>query len=314
MTGKRLFVVVCVISLGLITAAPAMDQQSVENRIDRMEKDIQTLSRAVYRGEKPPEIPRSAEKSALVSDRTQADMELRISRIERELLELTGSIEQQNFKIRQMQDTLDHTVSDMEMRLSELEMQLSPDKHTAANAKPGANTAAGPDTLLLNSAGSVKTPSLSETAGSLGTLIQKPDGLMTRPEASGAQTPDGQYEKAFSALRSRDYATAEKGFQDFLDKYPDHKLAPNAKYWLGETYYVRNDYERAARIFAESYQQYPKGNKGPDSLLKLALSLAGMGSTKDACLALEQLERQYTSGPKPILVRAGQEKSRLSCP
>jgi TolA-binding protein len=91
-------------------------------------------------------------------------------------------------------------------------------------------------------------------------------------------------------------------------------LSANAKYWLGESWYVRNNFERAARIFAESYQQAPKGPKGPDNLLKLALSLNGMGKKEEACLTLGQLKKEYGASTSPILARAAQEGGRIGCP
>ncbi len=77
---------------------------------------------------------------------------------------------------------------------------------------------------------------------------------------------------------------------------------------------MRNDYEHAARIFAEAYQKYPKGAKGPDNLLKLALSLAGLGKKDDACLTLKQLKKQYSSGSVPVLALADKEARKLDCP
>ena len=80
-----------------------------------------------------------------------------------------------------------------------------------------------------------------------------------------------------------------------------------------ESFYVRRQYERAARIFAEGYQSYPKSSKAPDNLLKLGLSLGGMGNTHDACVALAQLKKEYASERTPVMRRADQEFSRLGC-
>ena len=63
-------------------------------------------------------------------------------------------------------------------------------------------------------------------------------------------------------------------------------LAGNAQYWLGETYYVRKDYENAATAFALGYQKYPKSAKAADDLLKLGMSLGNLGKKPDACTRL----------------------------
>jgi len=121
------------------------------------------------------------------------------------------------------------------------------------------------------------------------------------------------YDAGFEALRKKDYVTAATHFERIVKEFPGHSLAGNAQYWLGETYYVRNDYERAARIFAEAYQKYADGSKGPDNLLKLGMSLSGLGKTKEACVAFAQLSKQFPKAPSSILTRAEQEKSALSC-
>src|SRR4030095_639467 len=57
---------------------------------------------------------------------------------------------------------------------------------------------------------------------------------------------DEQYQYAFDLMRQTKYAEAEKALSTFVDDYPDHPLAGNASYWLGEAYYVRKDYNNAA--------------------------------------------------------------------
>ncbi len=94
---------------------------------------------------------------------------------------------------------------------------------------------------------------------------------------------------------------------------PEHRLASNATYWLGETYYVRNQYDDAARVFAQSYQKYPGGSKTPDSLLKLALSLSGLGKKQEACIALAQLKTEFPGGSSAVLQRADKEMTDLGC-
>lgn len=131
----------------------------------------------------------------------------------------------------------------------------------------------------------------------------------TLPEGNASQA----YDDAFTMLKNKNYDGAQAAFQAFLNAYPDHVLAPNAMYWLGETYYVRNQYKQAARVFAQAYQKYPKGPKGPDNLLKLGLSLSGMGDQKNACVTLQQIGREYPHGANPVLARAQQEIKTLGC-
>ena len=149
-----------------------------------------------------------------------------------------------------------------------------------------------------------------KTGGHLGTLSQSAAGVYTPPSSND---PAAVYETAFALVKDGSYAQAEIGLTDFLTRFPEHTLAPNARYWLGETYYVRKDYPQAIRVFADAYKQAPKGPKGPDNLLKLGLSLAGAGNTKDACIALTQLQTEYGGTANPVIDRAGKEMTTIGC-
>jgi len=126
-------------------------------------------------------------------------------------------------------------------------------------------------------------------------------------------TPQDQYDYAFDILRRADYARAERALRLFLEQNGTDVLAGNAQYWLGETFYVRGDFEQAAVEFLSGYQTYPESTKAPDNLLKLGLSMARLGQTDGACTALSRLATEYPSANDTIRRRAQTERSRLNC-
>lgn len=140
----------------------------------------------------------------------------------------------------------------------------------------------------------------------------------TAPARVARNTPPGdaetEYQTAYGYLLQQDYGAAQAAFSAFLKRYPDAALAGNAQYWLGETHYVRGAYKNAAVAFLKGYEKYGDGNKGPDSLLKLALSLGKLRQKAAACSSLDQLRSRYRNAPQPILQRAKDERRRLRCP
>ena len=92
-----------------------------------------------------------------------------------------------------------------------------------------------------------------------------------------------------------------------------NELAGNAVYWLGETYYVRKDYARAATYFLDGFQKYPQSRKGPDNLLKLGMTLGELNHKAEACQALNQVAKKYPKAPEKVMQRASAEIKRLSC-
>lgn len=284
--------------------APAQSSRDTDNRIQRLENEVQTLSRAIYRGEEPPP-------GAFSGGGDDAALGVRLDQLETQLRAMNGRLEEQSNDIAQLKNQIERMGGDMETRFNEMHgggAPPSPEQYTtmgsassqpAYDVPPPVPPAADNNTYQWSSA---KGPGMDSALG-------------TVSAATGAANDAGAqlYESAFTLLKNGQYDGAEKGFQDFLTQYPTHALASNAKYWLGESFYARGDYDRAARTFAEAYQQSPKGAKAPDNLLKLGMSLGGLGKKDDACVALGQIEKQFAATAGPVLPRAKQEMARFGC-
>lgn len=141
-----------------------------------------------------------------------------------------------------------------------------------------------------------------------------PKAIYKTPPAFPKGTMKDQYKFAFNLLRKARYQEAEIAFKDFLNSYADDPLAGNAQYWLSETYYVRKDFMQAAQSFFMVYKKFPTGVKAPDSLLKLGMSMAALGKTKEACTTFGKLRVAFSGNLKSNVQRAlNKQISRLNC-
>jgi len=301
------------------------DLQSLSDRVARLQRELQDLQRAFYRGEDVP-APSNLSQSGSLNETQAARLSLRTSQIETALQTLTNQVEEAGFAIDRINARLDNLVADVDRRLQALESG-----RPAVGAVPGA-------TAITGSSAAATTGSSSQP-GTLGTISQSdydsfqstratsPDPVTSGSGATsaslgtpagGGQLPDGtaeeQYQYAFGLLRQANYGEAELALKSFIDRYPENPLSGNALYWLGETYYVRGDYQTAAVTFAEAYKGYPDGTKAPDNLLKLGLSLASLDAANDACGTFAELERRYPNASPSIVRRAKLERQKLSCP
>ena len=243
---------------------------AVMHRLQKLENEIDTLNRAVYRGEKTSSRNWRSRNSAKNSAQLdQSNMEVRISQLESDMRQLTGRLENEF-----------HSMEQIRKELSDLQARLLNQAQTHASSQPSSDVdgKAGKKKERRSFFSSSKDPVEPKVEAS--TTNSEPPSENISP-LRGASLPAGDpatsYEAAFSKLKNGNYVAAQEGFSKFLSIYPNHSLSPNAKYWLGETYYVREKFTEAAKQFAEAYQKYPKGPKGPDNLLKLGMSLAGIG-------------------------------------
>ncbi len=347
LTGPVRIAAVAGLALAMLSPLPAAaqlsDTESLINRLIRLEREVQTLNLQVYRGEPAPAAEPGT--AAPVPEGFAAQFEVRLAQIERQLRELTGRVEQSQFQARQLTDRLDRALIDIEYRLTLLEGGEPPEPGvipyaTSDSGAVPAPEAGAPTQLSAADAAGAEATAASGTPGALTELeleaepvpaaAQEPiaqtaeaeGGAPETPQLAAAspatvQLPDGdaatQYDYAYGLLAQGDYDRAEQALVMFADANPDHPLTSNARYWLGETYYVRGRYDDAAIAFAQGYQSFPDGAKAVDSLLKLGMALAAAGNRDDACLTLNQLDVEFPNAPTGIKRRATQERSRLQC-
>lgn len=233
--------------------------------------------------------------------------------------ELNGRVEQIEFSVRRLEQAFQRLQSDTDARLAKIEAA-----QTSSAARPAPQPAPQPSaqTPTPQPTAPLQTPVPDGTLGALKMQGGKVTGGVNNPAAPPLPpvppdyglTSQEQYERAFNFLREADYPNAEDAFKTFIDKNPKDKLLENAKYWYGETLYVRGRFDEAAVAFADAYQQNPKGVKAPDALLKLGLALAALNKTPDACVTLAELKSKYPNAAPAVKSRADDERAKLKCP
>lgn len=232
-----------------------------------------------------------------------AAAEIRFQQLEKEIRRLTGQVEEQSYEIRSLRDALDKSRAESEARLKALERGDGSAPYTAQSNGQSGNIERDEPSTPPSDQGT----SQSQT---LGTINQSQDGSVSQSASDNAPR---DYDFAYSFIKARDFNRAEVEFEKFMKNYPKHALTSNAQYWYAETFYVRGEYEKAARIFAEGYQNYPKSSKAASNLLKLGMSLVGMNKPNDACIAFKQLKKDYSKSSVPVLKRADSEMEKINC-
>ena len=333
------------LALGLLLVAlpGSVEAQDLRSQVQRLQKELKTLQGYVYSNQ-----GQSGGTSATGGDLSRpmaARLELRISQLENQMRGLTGQIEQVSFQINQLSRKLDGLTNDVYARLQRLEQQavmpgvglaspadLQQQTGEAAGQVPEqpaiASLSAGRGQLASGESGgqvigSVPASSLEalRQQAAQGTVAPSTATAQAQAQPQTTQTASNQqfanaksqYDHAFGLLSQANYPAAEQALGAFLVAHPEDPLAGNAKYWLGETQYVRGQYREAAVTFAEGFQQYPNSAKAPDNLLKLAKSLAALGQNEDSCGTLSELMRRYPKAPANVLQQAQRERGRLGC-
>ena len=133
------------------------------------------------------------------------------------------------------------------------------------------------------------------------------------PVRTPLDDPQALYERALTDLRAGNYGGARVDFASLVERFPSHKMAGHAQYWLGETFYVQRQYKQAAQAFLVGYTTYAASKKAPDSLLKLGMTLTALGEKKTGCDAFAELNAKFPNAPSAVAKRAQIEKKRAGC-
>lgn len=243
-------------------------------------------------------VSAQAQSDPVYASSNAGQTEIRIQQLETQIRELTGKVEEQVYELNSLKQKIRFLEDGVSQVGSNAPQVLSPSSGQMNAGQMGASQ--------------IGQPSMGNPLG-IDFNAQQLRGMQTKTVIAGNTDATAQYEQAYANLKNAKYEEAQAGFDNFLSVHSDHILAANAKYWLGETYYVRGNYKKAARVFAEGFQTYPESAKAPDILLKLGLTLKALGKTDDACVALEQVPVKFPVGNDDVLRRASQERSALSC-
>jgi len=206
------------------------------------------------------------EAQAASQNNAQANIETlnRLNALQQEVASLRGLVEQLQNENAQLKQAAREQYIDLDSRLGRLE----------GGSTPAAGTAATPAGADGGAPTPTETPAAPVDAVSGTAAPAAPRGVVA-DVATGAPAPADpagerpMYDSAFQALRDGEYAEASRRFQAYLEAYPAGTLAPNAWYWLGESYYVTQNYDVALTAFESLLQAFPDSAKAPDALLKL---------------------------------------------
>ncbi len=339
------------LALALLSALalPAF-RPAVADEIDELRQELEQLKQQVLylQNQIPGAGAAGAATGATGGGSLAAQQEVRMQQLQTQMSDITGQIERVELKVNDLAAQVERMQKDVEYRLGVLEgggamppaaapgdgtMSDGAGPSLGANAPQPIGAPEATQTAPQSTAPQPSAPAPTGQPGVLGTLDssaqlpQAPAGAAEDAAAKAAQqtampqggvvlpgeTPREQYEYATNLIQRGAYDQAEIALKSFIQQHPKDELTGNAQYWLGETYYVRNDFKNAAVAFAEGYQKYPNSQKASDNLLKLAMALGQQGQKENACVALQQLEKRYPDASANIKDRAIKAKQRYGC-
>ena len=123
--------------------------------------------------------------------------------------------------------------------------------------------------------------------------IPPPAAAPTPRSSAPDASPEQMYAAAMASFQAEEHGQAVLEFTELTRKFPEHPLAANAQYWVGEAYYRQRDFRQALVEFRKVVDGVPKGSQIPDALLKIGLCHRALRDQARAREAWEQVAKEY---------------------
>jgi tol-pal system protein YbgF len=255
------------------TAMPDPLDDRSVKRLDKMEKVVRELRAIVFQGR---DTGKPVVVQAAETDAQIAALSEKLADLEQTLTRLNGQNETLSHDLDQARraNESEKTRADaLDQRLAALEKRLADQEAAAAAAVAAAPVAAAPTSTDPNTA----------------------------------------FKSARQMLLDGDYGSAEQAFAGYVEAFPDSAKAPEARYWLGETQFVREAYSDAAGSYLGAVRGWPQTSWAPDAVLKLSRSLVALKKPADACKTLDELTKRYPKAPTAVTAKATATRVQAKC-
>ena len=302
--------------------------RAAETRQDDVLVALQVAQSSAPPVDVPGEAASGSETAALV---------LRIDRLENQLRQATGTIEQLQNQQRRLEEQLKRFQEDVEFRLNgghgaapaaEAAPTVKPQKKSDAfdpSADPNAIGAPRPIGTAPASAPLAKAPAQVGAPLDLSHNGASPSAPPGSAPATGAtpaiiagvgptaDTPREEYNAALETFRAGQYEQAEQQMRGFVAKNSGNRLVPDAIFYIGESFFQRSRPREAAEQYLKLSTDYSKSARAPEALLRLGQSLAALGSNDQACATFGEVAKRYPNAATSVRKNAEREMQKDHC-
>ena len=239
------------IGTGCVGRGQLQEQQAVYQRLNAIEQQQAALSR----------------KSTTAQQKLNADTNIRLDNLERELKLLGEAVEDSLARPEEIQVTdkfeFETIIARLEERLQKLE----------------------------------KRP----PAASASIITTKPSSTVPLP-LPGAREK-ALYDDALATFKRGNIKTAKDKFKKFIASFPDSSYKINALFWIGECFYKAKDYAEAIIKYDEIIAGHPQHPKAASALLKQGFAFLQLGDATDGKLILEKVITNYPESDQAEIAR-----------
>jgi tol-pal system protein YbgF len=321
MPQRRLRTLAVGLSLIALAASAGVAQaqnSGADRRFDRMERDLRTLQSIVMQAQatgQPVVVkPEGPDPAVTALQARVDDLEQTLQRINGQVETVTHELDQAKRADAAAEAERRAQADLLNERLARIEAQLVNLGQAAVAADPSLAEVEPPPAPSGDASSDATARAQAENRGVLG----GPPAAPPPPPPAARPAPPATPTEAFNAARALfnrgEHAAAADAFQDFVSRYPTNARAPEAYYWLGESFYAQKGFQNATAAYAAALRNRPTTSWAPAAMVRLSQALLQGGQNTQACAALSEFDQRYASRASAALkTNADAVRRRARC-
>jgi tol-pal system protein YbgF len=242
----------------------------IQKEKESIKKEIEAMRRELTAFKKETETNHSSLQAE--NQKTKADLLLRLETLHSEMRTLSTGVEEYKEFLKTPSKEITRIKDDVEVRLRILEER---GKTFEERNRSYDERLKGMEDRL-KSLDAKMTSKLTDMEKS--TPAKEPP---VEPKVSST-TAGNLYKDAYETFQKGDLDGGRRKFEAFLKQYPNMELSDNAQFWIGETYFLKKDFEKAILEYEKVIVKYPEGDKVSSALLKQGLAFLELGDKTHA--------------------------------
>jgi TolA-binding protein len=282
-------------AIALLPSSSAFAQRqppSPEQRIERLEKQVEQVQRQVFPKGKPASTAGFADDPAATQTSVMA-LGQRLDALERQMTDMLRQGEENANRLRSLEGELARLRTDQEQRIAALEARLA----DAIVATPATPISEAPATIAPAKPKPPAAGPSKATTADTGGPVDAVDGT----EAAATDPGEDAYSEGFHLWEAGQYDDSIAALKAFVAAYPKHRRVSFANNLIGRALLDKGDARAAAAALLANYQSNPGGERAPDSLFYLGQAMMQLGQRTQACNAFAELDAVYGAKIRPDL-------------
>ena len=263
----------------LCSCATSSDIEKLQGQIRELQDQLAAVKRSSAGKDEVQSVNQKIADQTAQLLKSNATLVAKVDQMDERANNTQGTLEQTNYRL----DKLSQQVTQSQHDIDELKAAVAHQPAAAVSAPAGG--AVGP--VVPTATAAQPQPPMSE--------INVP--------APSSENPMEVYQAAYRDYQRGNWDLALAGFRDFLQKYPDSELTPNAEYWIGESLYSQKKYSEAIDQFNRVVDKYPKSDKAPGALLKKGYGYLAMNDRPRAIVQFQYVVHEYPNSRESALAK-----------